>query len=419
MADEIRHDIPLHTFRHDIAAPNIDGLREAGTTFRNAFCQTPTCCPSRGSVFAGKYPQQLGLYNHSCLLPSKERTMGHHFADHDFDTVAFGKTHNMNPGFKSVTYDIEATMGSTNHGYNVSDEDAVGFFDGPEDEFCDFVAVSQFADYLDTRSEGNFMAYIGIYSPHPPIYPPKRFLDMYDWQDIELPPPFPEEEFTKPEIHDIPRQRWTHLAEDTQRKITAAVLGMCTLVDECVGQIVSSLEDHGLLEDTIIVFTSDHGDQMGEHSMLGKFFNTYEGSLRVPLVVRVPGGGYGRGTERYDLVELVDLYPTLCTLCGVPLPETPYEIVGKDLFSGPTERRYVHSMIEHAHMVRSDRYKLTLFDNDRSELYDLGADPDERYNLYGRPELANVQLELTTQIVQHLTTYRPANHRPGRNQFFG
>ncbi|MBT3275793.1 MAG: sulfatase-like hydrolase/transferase, partial [Spirochaetales bacterium] len=411
-------------FRHDVDAPNIDRLRAESITFSNAFCQTPTCCPSRGSVFTGKYPQQLGLYNHSCLLSDSEKTMGHHFSEHGYDAVAFGKTHHMNPGFRSITYDVATSMGSKNHGYNVTDSDAVGVFEGPVEEFCDFAAVRQFTDYLETGPD-KFLAYIGIYSPHPPLYPPKKYLEMYDWRDISLPPVFEEETTTKPEIQGIPRKRWSQLNEETHKKITAAVMGMSTLVDDCVGGIVEALEDRGLLEDTVIVFTSDHGDQIGEHGMLGKFYNTYEGSLRVPLILRIPskteGAEKSRGVLRKDLVELVDVYPTLCSLAGVPAPEPPHGLAGGDLLESDTGsgRTYVHSMIEHAHMVRDNRFKLTLYDNDRSELYDVQNDPDERSNLHDDPGHMGEQLRLTSEIVRHLTRFRPANHNPGRNTFFG
>jgi arylsulfatase A-like enzyme len=223
---------------------------------------------------------------------------------------------------------------------------------------------------------------------------------------------------------------------------------MCTLVDDCVRKIIDSLERRGILEDTIVVFTSDHGDQMGEHGMLGKFYNTYEGSLKVPFVLRIPGTGVpgaagnvtvgetaGETTDEkpggglvgraFDqLVEMVDMYPTLCDLAGVPYPEPPWEPAGMSLVplvDGRTNehKSYVFSMIEHAHMVRTRRWKLVQFDNDRSELYDLENDPQERHNLYGLPEHRDVQLELATAIIKHLTTYRPANHHPGKNTFFG
>jgi len=87
-----------------------DALRGHGVTFENCFGQTPTCCPSRGSFATGKYPHQFGLWNHRCLLPPEEGTMGHHFAACGYDAVAFGKTHGMCPGFRSITYDVSGTF---------------------------------------------------------------------------------------------------------------------------------------------------------------------------------------------------------------------------------------------------------------------------------------------------------------------
>ena len=429
MADEIRNDIVLHENYPFVAMPNVDRLRKEGVTFSNTFCQTPTCCPSRGSVMTGKYPQQLGLYNHSCLLPPEEKTMGHHFVEHGYDAVSFGKTHHMNPGFRSYTYDMEATMGSTNHGYNVDDETAVGIFQKDDDGFCDFVACRQFDTYLENDREGSgrpFLAFIGIYSPHAPLYPPRKSAEMYDWKRVELPPEYEEEAATKPEIHGIPRQRWGHLKIETRKNIIATVLGMCTLVDDCVGRIIASLEQRGILEDTILVFTSDHGDQMGEHGMLGKFYNTYEGSLKVPFVMRIPDRSAlsSTGKDFDSLVEMVDIYPTLCDLAGIPQPEGPWSLSGKSLVpvlggQAAEHRSHVFSMIEHAHMVRTATWKLVLFDNDRSELYNLENDPEERYNLYGSADHRDVQLELATDLLRRLITYRPANHHPGRNTFFG
>ena len=167
MADEIRNDVTLGENYPFVTTPNIDRLRNDGVTFRNTFCQTPTCCPSRGSALTGKYPQQLGLYNHSCLLPTDEKTMGHHFSEHGYDSVAFGKTHHMNPGFRSYTYDIAATMGSDNHGYNVDGNTAVGTFVKNSAEFCDFKACKQFGEYInhEWNAPQPFLAYVGIYSP--------------------------------------------------------------------------------------------------------------------------------------------------------------------------------------------------------------------------------------------------------------
>ncbi len=130
MADELRDDIVRHGFTPAPALPNLDRLRTQGVTFTNSFCQTPTCCPSRGSFVTGKYPHQLGLWNHGDRLPPEERTRGHHFTAHGYDAVAIGKTPSMCPGFRLIPYDRNhAFVG--NHGYTVTDDDCVGIFEGP------------------------------------------------------------------------------------------------------------------------------------------------------------------------------------------------------------------------------------------------------------------------------------------------
>ncbi len=424
MADEIRQDVVMHTYPVDVPLPNLDRLRREGVTLANCFCQTPTCCPSRGSFVTGKYPHQLGLWNHGCVLPPEERTLGHHFAAHGYDAVAIGKTHGMCPGFRSITYDLRATMGSTNHGYNVTDDDCVGVFEGPEDAFCDFVACRQFDEYLDGRRvDRPFLTHIGIYSPHPPLYPPRRFAESVDWRTINLPPVWEEEPRTKPEKQAVPRGRWEKLSDESRKKVIATALGMSMLVDDCVGRVVQSLESRGLLENTILVFTSDHGDLMGAHGILGKFLNHYEEALRVPMILRLPGGQHA-GLRRDELTEMLDLYPTLCGLSAVPLPDQPHTPAGRSLvplFDGDvaTARDFAFSQIEHAYMVRTAEWKLVYHTADRSELYHLAADPGERVNLFGRPECREVERDLLLKMVQVLGACRREGFNRGKNGYFG
>lgn len=424
MADEIRQDVVMHNYARNVPLPHVDELRRDGVTFADCFCQTPTCCPSRGSLATGKYPHQLQLWNHGCRLPPEERTLGHHFSGLGYESVAFGKTHNMCPGFRSVTYDVKATMGSTNHGYNITDDNCVGVFAGPEEDFCDFVVCRQFDDFLGGRSAGQpFLAHIGIHAPHPPLYPPRRFAEMFDWRGIDLPPVWEEEARTKPAKQQAPRARWHALSDTGRRKVIATALGMSALVDECVGRIVKSLGDRGLLEDTLLVFTSDHGDLLGAHGMLGKFLNHYEESLRVPLILRLPGRAHA-GAAPAGLTELVDVYPTLCDLAGVPWPEAPNTLAGRSLAplidgTGEHPREYVFSQIEHASMVRTDAWKLVHHTDDRCELYHLAADPGERQNLFGSPGTREIERDLLLKMMQTLGTHRREGFNPGSNGFFG
>ena len=418
MTDELRNDLVLHNWYPEVKTPTIDGLRRNGTTFTNAFCQTPTCVPSRGSFVTGKYPHQLGLYDHGCMIPDAEPTMGHHFANHGYESIAFGKTHSMCPGFESVTYDVSASMGSENHGYRVTDADATGVFDSDIEEYCDFVAVNQFRDFLEHRDRARpFLAFLGIYAPHPPLYPPAQYAGIYAGLPVEIPLPIPGEDDTKPERHSIPRDRWRSLSRDTHERIHRVELGMITMIDDLLGRTLAALNRAGVADDTVVVFTSDHGDQMGEHEMLGKFHNVYDGSMRVPLILRGPGVGDSEIDE--ELVGLIDVYPTLCELAGIELPSAEHELAGRSLLSYDGDRDAVYCQFRDAFVIRTADWKLVIDPHDRSELYDLVNDPNEAVNRYGDPIARETQLDLTTRLVEHLATHRRGEITRGRNGFFG
>lgn len=440
MTDELRADITYHEYYPFVKTPNIDRLRSEGVTVHECFTQYPVCCPSRASILIGEYPHQFGLWNNKCQIPPEEETIGHHLTKHGYDVVAFGKTHNMNPGFRSYDYkgDIAVTnqskendaewhshFGSRNHGAEASSDTVTGIYQGKEENFCDFKAVDQFNEYLTQQQYGEkpFTVFLGLYSPHPPFYPPVRYANMYPPDSIKLPDIIEDEPETKPAIQDIPRERWTRHSEVVQKKIVSTYLGMITLIDDCVGRILQSLEEHNLLEETLIVFTPDHGEQLGEHQLLGKMKNLYDGSLKSPLIFRFPHAAY-KAAELHQFVEMVDLYPTLCDVLDVPYPEGHYAIEGKSvksLFENPDleHRHYIHSMIEEAQMVRTKEWKLSLYADDRSELYDLRHDPREKNNLYNKPEYADIQHELLTEITKHMIARKPAYFHEGPNRFFG
>ena len=427
MADEARKDIATHEYYSFVRMPNVDRLRQEGITVHNCFSQYPICCPSRASFNNGKYPHQFGMWNNRSRFPEEEQTLGHHLASLGYDAVAFGKTHAMNPGFRSHRYDIRATMGYDNHGSAVDSEHAVGTFEGDVETYCDFVAVNQFDEYVrNERAAGKpFVAFVGIYAPHPPWYPPPEYAEMYDPTSIELPEVVEGEPATKPRIQAIPRERWTCHPVEVQKKIIACYLGMMTLFDHCVGRVLGTLEETGLLEETVVVVTSDHGDQLGEHDMIGKFHNLYEGSLRVPLFLRLPGRQHA-GVETDQLIEMIDVYPTLCELLHIPEPAEPHEPAGVSFaraFADPDyqHRKYVHSMIEDAQMVRTDEWKLVFHANDRCELYNLQTDPREVRNLYGSQDevCKTIKVKLKDEMLRHLISCKRNKFNKGRNVYFG
>ena len=194
-------------------------------------------------------------------------------------------------------------------------------------------------------------------------------------------------------------------------------------------------DNHGYLEDPELItgvfegpaeeycdLVSDHGDQLGEHGMAGKMGNLYEASIRVPLVIRLPGAAHA-GAERGQLAEMVDLFPTICDLLGVPHPGGPQALAGRSLaplVADPAaeHRRIVHAMLLEGRMARTESLKLNFYADERGELYDLATDPDETVNRYDEPAYRDRRHELVAEITRFLIRYpRVAEH--GKNEYFG
>ena len=424
MSDEARKDVVFHDKYPFVRTPNIDALRAEAVSFHHCFANYPVCVPSRASVITGRYPHQIGVLHNSHRLPAGERDLGHHLAAHGFDCVAFGKTHNTNHGFRSVTYDTAATMGFENHGYLEDAGLITGVFEGAAEEYCDFVACRQFDDYLRTRAGGGpFAAFVGIYAPHPPLYPPREYAGLYPADKIALPPrPTAPDNASRPAIQAVPRRRWNAYPDATRREVIATYLALITLLDDCVRRILDSLRAAGTLDDTVVVLVSDHGDQLGEHGMAGKMGNLYEGSIRVPLVIRLPGAAHA-GAERTQMAEMVDLLPTICDLLGEPCPEGRQAPAGRSLapvIADPRaeHRRVVHAMLSEGQMARSRDLKLNFYPDDRCELYDLAADPGETVNRYDDPAYRDRRQELLEEITRFLIRH-PRTPDRAANPFFG
>jgi arylsulfatase A-like enzyme len=450
LCDQLRADIAYHEKYPFVQAPHLDQLRAEGVTFRNTFCAFPVCGPSRASLMTGRYPTQHGVLNNRSMLPPEERTLGHHLADLGYDTIALGKTHGQNPGFRRMAEPpLEKTLGIREWAYfkGLSNYETkvtggnlqplLDTFNAGKENHYDFILTRQFGDFLERRKpERPFAAFVGFHTPHPPLVIPKEFVELYPAEAITLPQVDDLELQTKPAIQKV-SQGWRMASPETRRRMIAAYLALTTYLDECVGRVVELLQTRGLLEETLLVFTSDHGDQLGEHNLLGKFNMFYEGSLRAPLIVRLPSGDYA-GFESQHLVEHIDLYPSICDWLDVPQPT---QLAGKTLnpiFTNPgyPHREYVHcSLVEtRAHqvdapgsgehsvqgeMIRSQRWKLACYDRACGELYDLQNDPDERRNLYGDPAFSEIKLMLLEEMLKHTLHFRRDPTLWGYNDFPG
>jgi arylsulfatase A-like enzyme len=417
--DALHSDVFRHTKWPFLKTPHLDRLAAESTVFHNAFVQYPTCVPSRASFITGMYPQQLGVFNHGYDVPDSIPTLAHRLNEAGYQSVAFGRTHRQHKGFERFPErsGVEA-YGHKDLGFHGDSATITGNFQGKIEEHHDWAAAQQFSDWLDQRADTRpLCAMVGFMAPHTPLFPPAEYSGTYQADDMVLPKFDPAELADKPEKQRwCYENRWKVHPPEVQRDMMAKYFDLCTYVDACVGRVIEAVEKKGLLEDTVIVFFSDHGEMLGEHGMIGKWFSLYDNVLRTPLAIRVP---VKTGVPQHvpGSIELIDLVPTVLDLLGqAPASDLPGKSL-TPLLEDPhaAHRDAIFSMMETARLIRTPDWKLCvhtgrssfgnypreLFHDGEGELYDLQNDPGEVHNLYHDPAHAATRWELARRLLEH------------------
>ncbi|AQT69818.1 Arylsulfatase [Anaerohalosphaera lusitana] len=443
----------------DVLTPNLDKLAKRGTVFNRAYCQDGVCVPSRMALMTGIYPRRLGCLHNPDVssvmdevvsLPSMLKKNGYY-------TAAFGKRHLKGAADKGWDYhrghSKDETPGNSywewieEQGY--LDEflhDWAAEFNGkypiadlatrisrlPEDKTMEAFTAKETIKLIREQKDRDepFFCWASFYRPHQPYNAQKRFLDEYDYSRwgkgtaegdaIQKPPTLDQEPDALPpaleDWHEGKNRVWRldKAAEDEQlyRFYIASYYALVTEIDHHVGAIMDALEEEGLLENTIVIYTSDHGDFAGRHGMVEKCaigHNFYEETLRVPLIVSYPKNVKRQQVD--DLVEMFDLYPTILELAGIDLPETKHGIdatsLGATLTGGQSEKRdYIVSENWSQATVITEDHKLGIwldpteyakswdFRSFGDMLVDRGDDPHEMHNQIENPKYAQISKQL-------------------------
>jgi arylsulfatase A-like enzyme len=247
-------------------------------------------------------------------------------------------------------------------------------------------------------ADAPFLCWTSIFEPHPPFFPPADVYARFDQESFDLPPQAPPENPPVEEKQIQRRRKWAHLSPVEIRQIMAGYFGLVEVADRAVGRILDHLKSTGLLENTWIVWTSDHGEQLYDHELFLKFC-MYEQSVHVPFVVRGPGR---KPAMRTELVEHVDLFPTLCEIAGTEIPDSVEGCSLKPLLDGgavPDDwRPIVFSQINSFFMARTEKWKLMMREGRPVELYDLVADPSEFHNRVADPACAGIREMLLHEL---------------------
>lgn len=380
--------------------PNIDRLAAQGTLFENAHCQASVCNPSRTSMMTGRYPHSSGVYFLSPDLrdaPDLKEvvTMPEAFAAAGYRTMATGKI--FHTGDRRFFQEYGGNHGgfgprparkiSQPHGHPLWDW---GAFPETDEQMPDFMAASWASDKLKQDYEQPFFLGVGFYRPHVPMYAPQKWFDRHPRESILLPRVRDDDRDDLSHYainltnlkHVSPEHDWVVSAGQWDHAVQS-YLASVTFADHCVGMVLDALESGPHAANTIVVLFSDHGFHLGEKQRWAKR-TLWEDGTRVPLIVKAPGSASGQRSGKP--IELIDVYPTLLDLAGLPSDANQEGQSLVPLLSDPhAEWRFpaITSFGPDNYSVRSERYRYIRYRDGSRELYDHASDPHEWNNLLG------------------------------------
>lgn len=349
VADDMRPEMGCYGVE-EIHTPNLDRLAATGVVFQNAYCNIPVSGASRASLFTGMYPMYPNRFTHFSAKASKDCPeaipLSGWFTQHGYRTVSNGKVfHHIEDHAESWSeppyrnhpdgYDVywaeynrwELWQNSAS-ARSINPKNGRGPFcewaEVPDTAYDDGkLALKTIADLERLKEKGEpFFLACGFWKPHLPFNAPKKYWDLYDRDQIPVAPNRFRPEGLPPQVQnsgEIYAYAGTTEPDDIhfQKEAKHGYYACMSYVDAQIGKVLDALDKLGLADNTIVVLIGDHGWHLGEHNFLGKH-NLMDRATRVPLLVRVPGMEKGMSDA---MVEFVDLYPTLCQLCGIPQPE--------------------------------------------------------------------------------------------------
>ena len=394
-----------------IKTPNIDRVAARGVLFTNAHTQAPLCNPSRTSLMTGRRPSTTGIYG---LAPwfrdvpalANIVSLPQYLHQHGYTTYSTGKVYHGRYGRKPTDHEFQklgppASVGArpphklvdTPSSHPLVDW---GTFPHKDQDKGDYKVASWAVEQLDQKPAEPFFLSVGFFLPHLPLYVTQKWYDMYPEETLVLPPVLAGDRDDTPRfswfLHwSLPEPRLKFLKEARQWKnIVRSYLASTSFMDSQLGRVVDALERSGLADNTIIVIWSDHGWHLGEKLITGK--NTlWDRSTHVPLIFAGPG--VNRGTRCHRPAELLDIYPTLVELAGLPPADGLEGLSLVPQLKDPNAPRDRPAITIHNHDnygVRSENWRYIRYADGSEELYDMRRDPNEWINLAGNPKYADV-----------------------------
>ncbi|MBU4609625.1 sulfatase-like hydrolase/transferase [Achromobacter sp. GG226] len=409
-----------------VRTPRLDALAAEGTRFTNAYTASPICVPARASIATGRYVHEHHCWDNAIAYQGQPASWGHRLQAQGVPVESIGKLHYRNEtdstGFDRqqlaahIMDGIGQVWGSVREPLPDPAPTAplfkqIGAGESSYNRF-DMGVADQAIAWLRERDAGDerpWVLFLGFVAPHFPLIVPQEYLDLYPLADIPLPTQHPDRGYVRHpwvERHAQFSRHDEQLGTDERRRLAiASYLGLTTFMDTQLGRVLDALAETGQAENTTVIYSSDHGDNLGERGLWNKC-TLYRDSTAVPLIVRGPGVPAGR--EVKTTASLVDLFPTILAATGTPMAPADADLPGLDLTAlaqaSDDPARYV---LSEYHAIGSEAAAYLLADAQHTyhayvghppELFDIQADPAERNDLAQDPAHADTLARFEAQL---------------------
>lgn len=408
--------------------PNLDALAAEGIRFRRCYTTNAICSPSRASLLTGTYPSTHGVWDCTHTQQKEWLDIRQHLVhwpqrlhDAGYRNAYFGKWHvEQSEKLKRFGWDEYDTDVQGARVPRVKGTEVVLHNEGYRDtvltaEAADgsepirHPAIEKGIDFIRRHADGDapFCCFVSMIEPGGALVAPTQFMSMYDVESVPLPASLHDDLLDKPEMLRRIRDSWSSITDDEWRRTLASYLAVITFVDHEVGRVLDVLRETGTYDDTIIVFTSDHGQMVGARGIIGLgLCLSYEDVYNIPLILRAPGMTDGR-LDSDTLVSMVDIAPTLVDLVGLePLPDCQgrslrpvlERTADADEWREAYAEFYSQRFFYTQRLVWRDNWKFVFSPGGIDELYNLADDPHERNNLAGNPAHRDMLIDMTKRM---------------------
>lgn len=426
-----------------VGTPNIDKLADEGVRFDNAYTTAPICTPARGAIFSGQAPQVNGAWTNNISTHASVPLMGTIFEYYGYKIGYTGKWHLDGTGYfgdgqpgggfpadwwydgKCYADDLGPERFDTYRKvHSVADAQAADFTD---DECWGYRVADRAVDFLETAGDEPFVLAVSFDEPHHPSVAPKEY-----WEKFAEPDAITKRENDYAPLADNkPRMQHIQASQQTGKDIYLSPMdglyGCNSFIDTQIGRVIDKVTElHG--DNTMIIYTSDHGDMLGSHGLWYKGPQMYQECINIPFIVRMPGGPVGAVST--SLISHLDIIPTMLDLAGVTAPASLHGTSFLPILNDPTTKTRENVMVNfHRFSINFDlfgsfypircavgeRYKLAINLFDTDELYDLENDPYEYVNLIDDPAHSEARDQLHDYILAEMSRIRD----PYRNYNWG